>query len=67
MSFKHTKSGAGEQFLLLDCRKKAPAKGICFHGHRYDLAKQARAFQGGSAGAKTCGGRSEWEGAERVI
>ena len=27
--FKNTKSGAGEQFLLVDCRGKAPVKGVC--------------------------------------
>ena len=35
-SFQNTKSGAGEQFLLLDCRARACAKGLFFfHTHRY--------------------------------
>ena len=29
MSFQSTKSGAGEQFLLQDCRAKAHVKGVC--------------------------------------
>ena len=30
ISFQNTKSGAGEQFLLLDCGGKAPVKGVSF-------------------------------------
>ena len=30
ISFQSTKSGAGEQFLLLDCRARACAKGMFF-------------------------------------
>ena len=36
ISFDNTKSGAGEQFLLLDCRARSCAKKECsFHRHRY--------------------------------
>ena len=33
ISFQNTKSGAGEQFLLQDCRARACAKGVFFHRH----------------------------------
>ena len=35
VSFQSTKSGAGEQFLLLDCRARACAKGALLRRHRY--------------------------------
>ena len=34
ISLKNTKSGVGEQFLLLDCMAKACAKGVFFHRQR---------------------------------
>ena len=33
-SLLSTKSGAGEQFLLWDCRAKSSMKGVLFHRHR---------------------------------
>ena len=35
ISFQRTKSGAGLQFLLLDCRARACTKGVFSHRHRY--------------------------------
>ena len=35
ISFQSTKSGGGEQFLLLDCRAEAHLTGVFFHRHRY--------------------------------
>ena len=35
ISFKKTKSGAGEQFLLLACSAKARTQGVFFHRNRY--------------------------------
>ena len=35
--FQSTESGAGEQFLLWDCRAKAAAKGVFLHRHRYKI------------------------------
>ena len=37
ISFDSTKSGAGEQFLLLDCRGQAPVQVVFFYTHRYRL------------------------------
>ena len=33
--FHSTKSGAGGQSLMLDCRAQARTKGMFFHRHRY--------------------------------
>ena len=35
ISFQSTEPGAGEEFLLLDYRARACAKGVFFHRHRY--------------------------------
>ena len=35
ISLKDTKSGAGEEFMLQDCRARACSKGVFFHRHGY--------------------------------
>ena len=50
-----TKSGAGgEEFMLLFCRADARAKGVFFHGHRYDehFLRSTRTCSSTCAGAR---------------
>ena len=42
ISFQSTKSGAGEQFLLLDCKARAFAKGMCIYIYIYRERERAR-------------------------